>query len=671
MAGLKPCPTSWFPLVKELRGRGWDIICAMTRHLPARRAFVFLLASASVLTIASRATAVQTQAGNVIRVPLTRQDNTPGPMGYTVSFEPDKVRKAIETRGVRLPAQMPGTARVGILVNEVMVILKERPDRRAVTLTVDANMNRDLTDDAPVDLLAGDTEDSAVVVRIKRDYPGPPPSEAWLPYRFSYREDRTVGGNPEPEIFVTANYRMDGSFTKDGQSYVIELSDYTLHGRFDRSNLSTGSVLRFYATDVPRLDGTLYQGHELLPVGDDSYEVSNGALDGSWIELVRSRAPHAVAGRPVPDFDFVDTDGRQIRAAGFRGRYLLLDFWPSWCAPCVKQFDTIKKTVAAYDGKPFSVVGINLDSGKALDTARKIIAEKALPWPQVLPDRGYFLPLYQVLGRLPERRGAFPLYVLIAPDGRIGYATNSFSRMERYLDAAFAAPGRPVPLFIALTDGDGAMKSGVNGPVDLSAETTRSLRADVRFTLPLDLPADARLGRLPSGMTVVARLGTSPQSVRLRVAGNGDFDLRDDEEQEVPVLASAPATADAGRQFMPWLSYTAGNKAYFPLTFFARPADTRAADSFPVIYYWGVGRPTSGTFAAGDNEYRIEIADATPDVFYSYEDARAPGFLTLKQKRGSDWVTVHTGTTGIPIGGRLYRVRDVDDDGKLIVLEVQ
>ena len=50
---------------------------------------------------------------------------------------------------------------------------------------------------------------------------------------------------------------------------------------------------------------------------------------------------------------------------------------------------------------------------------------------------------------------------------------------------------------------------------------------------------------------------------------------------------------------------------------------------------------------------------------------RAPGFLTLKQKKSAAWVTVHAGAAGIPIGGRLYHVRDVDDDGLLVILEVK
>ncbi len=607
----------------------------------------------------------------MIRVSLARQDNAPGGVGASVTFEPNAVRQAVEKHGVRLPAPMRAGARVGVLVDDVFLILETLPERSAATLIVDANMNRDLTDDAAVEVRTDGAEEDAVVVRIRRSYQGPPPSEAWLPYRFSCRAGTAAGGDRPPEIFATTDYRMDGAFTVDGRSYVIELSDYNLHGRFDRSNLSRGSVLRFYASGESRTDGTLYRGHELLPVGDGFYEVRDGALDGSWIRLAPSALPRAMAGRLVPDFDFVDTEGRRVRAEDFRGRYLLLDFWPSWCAPCVKQFDTIKKTLAAYAGRPFSVLGINLDSGSALDTARKIIAEKALPWPQVLPDRGYFLPLYQALGRLPERQGSFPLYVLVGPDGRIGYATNGFHRMERNLEAAFAAPAGAAPLFVALTNGGRTMTFGVNGPVDLSSQTTRSLRGDPRLVLPPSLPDEARLGRLPSGMLVLARPGDNPASVRLRVAGNGDLDLSDDPEQGVPVLAEAPATAETARPFTPWLSYTGGARSFLPLSFFARPPDAHMAESFPAIYYWGLARPASGTFAVGDSEYRIEIADSTPDAFYSREDVRAPGFLTLKQKKGETWVTVHTGVTGIPIGGRLYRVRDVDDDGLLVILEAK
>ena len=105
------------------------------------------------------------------------------------------MRQTIERLGVRLPAPMPAGARVGVLVDDVVLILHALRERPAATLIVDANMNRDLTDDAAIDVRTDGADESAVVVRIKRSYPGPPPSEAWLPYRFSYRTGTTAGGN--------------------------------------------------------------------------------------------------------------------------------------------------------------------------------------------------------------------------------------------------------------------------------------------------------------------------------------------------------------------------------------------------------------------------------------------------------------------------------------------
>jgi peroxiredoxin len=221
---------------------------------------------------------------------------------------------------------------------------------------------------------------------------------------------------------------MDGTFVFRGVEHVVELSDYNLRGRFDESNLSRGTVLRVYPTGAPDEERPFLRGYELLAVGDEFYEAADGALDGSWIELRRNTLPHAAVGRLAPDFRLTDTEGRSFTLNDYRGRYLLLDFWPSWCGPCIAQFPTIKKTIERYSERQLAIVGINLDSQNALATARKIVADKGLTWRHVMEGRGYFLPIYQILGRLPERRMAFPLYDAIAPNGLVRYASNDFGK---------------------------------------------------------------------------------------------------------------------------------------------------------------------------------------------------------------------------------------------------
>jgi len=104
-----------------------------------------------------------------------------------------------------------------------------------------------------------------------------------------------------------------------------------------------------------------------------------------------------------------------------------------------------------------------------------------------------------------------------------------------------------------------------------------------------------------------------------------------------------------------------------PFYFFA----LRRADAPPEVYNWGYRKPTAGPFVAGGVEYRLEITDSTGDLYYSEDDVTANGFLTLKQKKAGNWVTVFTGADRIPIAGKLFRVRRVDDDGLLVELIVR
>jgi peroxiredoxin len=424
--------------------------------------------------------------------------------------------------------------------------------------------------------------------------------------------------------------------------------------------MSRGTVLRLFPVDDPS-NGARFYGHELLPIGERLYEVGDEALDGTWIELVRSLLPPATVGRPTLDFDLVDSAGNHIRNTGYRGRYLLLDFWPSWCGPCVKEFENIKAMVANYSGRPLAVVSINLDSEKGLESARKVIADKQLTWPQVLPGKGYFLPLYQVFGRLPENPGAFPLYVLIGPDGVVEYATNAFSRVKRFVEVRLAEQPHVESIFVPMVGGD--MFPATPHPVDFTNAST--LRT--QLSLPANLREGSRIGRLRNGMVVVAGAASTPDKLPLLLGNAGDSDLTDDTQREIPVLDTVPPTWKGCTAFNPVLTTAAGAQWFLPFYFFA----LRRVDGPPEVYYWGYRRPAAGSFVAGGVEYRLEITDSTGDLHYSDDDVTASGFLTLKQKKAGSWVTVFTGADRIPIAGKLFRVRRVDDDGLLVELIVQ
>lgn len=117
-------------------------------------------------------------------------------------------------------------------------------------------------------------------------------------------------------------------------------------------------------------------------------------------------------GKVAPEFALPDTAGVSVSLSDFRGKYVLLDFWASWCPPCRRENPNVVKAFNEYKDKNFTVVGISLDKDKS--KWLKAIADDNLTWTH-LSDLKYWdseIPaLYGVRG--------IPANVLLDPDGVI------------------------------------------------------------------------------------------------------------------------------------------------------------------------------------------------------------------------------------------------------------
>ena len=612
------------------------------------------------------------QDADVIRIALSRNENVVYGIVSGISLDQKTVAEALAKTPVKLPDPLPAGTIVGFSGSaDVFMLVEPGPRPDAAWLTVDANMNRDLRDDTRVEVAKHEKQGDGAIVRIRRAYPGTPPKETWLPYRITYEPRTNKGGELERRFYLSPTYRTEGTFRVQGVDYALELSDYNFAGRFDRSNLSRGTVLRIRPRDDPPENGVYLAGHELIPLGSRFYEVRDGALDGSWIEIARNTLPEAAIGRAVADFRLTDTASKAFHLAEYRGRYLLLDFWPSWCGPCVAEFANIKSTVEKYANQPLSIIGINLDTEKQLEPARKIVADKGLTWRQVMEGRGYFLPIYQWLGRLPENRGVFPLYAIIGPDGVVRYATNDFRKMERFLEATFSPRGNADDfIFVPLSRGP---RSKIAGPlpVDFDRPAARALRQNPKLKLPANLPADARIGHLPNGIVVVARPAADANRLIVRVDLNGDMDLANEDDVEIAVVARGDVKVEEAKAFQTILAYASGAQSYMPFRFAARATAAGSGGAQPQLLYFGYDRPSSGTFVRDGVEYQVQITDPTLDLFFSPEDANAQGFLALKKKQGGKWVDVSAAAGRFQIAGRSFRLRHVHDDGQLVEFEAE
>ncbi len=139
------------------------------------------------------------------------------------------------------------------------------------------------------------------------------------------------------------------------------------------------------------------------------------------------------AGKPAPDFSQNDVNGNPVKLSSFRGKYVLIDFWASWCAPCRAENPNVVKAYAKYHDKNFEILGVSLDNESAKNAWNEAIKKDGLIWPQVSDLKGWkneAAKLYAVTG--------IPQNFLIDPKGQIiatnlrGEALNK--ALEKYLN---------------------------------------------------------------------------------------------------------------------------------------------------------------------------------------------------------------------------------------------
>jgi thiol-disulfide isomerase/thioredoxin len=92
-------------------------------------------------------------------------------------------------------------------------------------------------------------------------------------------------------------------------------------------------------------------------------------------------------GSIFPVFAEQDLDGKPLKLESHRGHVVLVDFWATWCPPCVAEFPNVFAAYQKYHSKGFDIVGISLDEDRAaLD---KFIKEKGVTWPQFFDGKGW------------------------------------------------------------------------------------------------------------------------------------------------------------------------------------------------------------------------------------------------------------------------------------------
>ncbi|MBD0255772.1 MAG: AhpC/TSA family protein [Cytophagales bacterium] len=141
----------------------------------------------------------------------------------------------------------------------------------------------------------------------------------------------------------------------------------------------------------------------------------NHALARETLAAIKEQegyAEKAKTGTPFASFQLPDAKGQPVDLASFRGKYVFIDFWASWCGPCRAENPNLVKAYQKFNGKPFEIVGISLDEKK--EPWLKAIEKDNLPWVHLSDLKGWKNDLTRHYGIK-----WIPSSFLLDPEGRI------------------------------------------------------------------------------------------------------------------------------------------------------------------------------------------------------------------------------------------------------------
>ncbi len=223
-----------------------------------------------------------------------------------------------------------------------------------------------------------------------------------------------------------AEHRV-GTFTLNGQKY--QLAIYNNRPVYRHSTLL--KVKKITNNVVNEKYSNEIQVGEKIRIGNTFYRFEKVLNAGQYVMLIKvsqiaAQFGSEVGSRALP-FSARSIEGQEIDLKKLIGNYILLDFWGTWCRPCVAEIPNLKAIFKKYGGQNFKLIGIANDMRTKLIPFLK---ENHIHWPQILQEKSKeIINLYQVQ--------SYPTTILIDPRGKIIAKNLRGKQLQQKLEELF------------------------------------------------------------------------------------------------------------------------------------------------------------------------------------------------------------------------------------------
>jgi thiol-disulfide isomerase/thioredoxin len=236
---------------------------------------------------------------------------------------------------------------------------------------------------------------------------------------------------------------QEGNLTVDSNSYHFAVSNIAVAPvyRTPEIEVKLASASGDFPTNSD--ESPSYQIGQTLDLGQHTYKLMGISYLGDTLYLSHQNSAKRSVGTRInqfaPPFKLIDLSGKSLSSASLRGSYVILDFWGSWCNPCIELIPELKafaEQYAAYEN--VTVISIAREYSDNLGALKRLVAKHRMTWPQVAEtasnNRTNTITVnYQV--------NTFPTTLLLSPTGQIlhrGSGRASFEQLKAVLSRELA-----------------------------------------------------------------------------------------------------------------------------------------------------------------------------------------------------------------------------------------